>query len=144
MARINADAEPLADGTIAYRPRVNATVAVGKKSAIYRALVDSGADKSMVSADLIAALGAKWEKLTDPQPELGAGGIFETRFCPGQIYFGGVLITNGFRVAPATHVNGLFISVFILGRADFFQKFIPTFHWEESPPWFDLSLATKK
>jgi hypothetical protein len=31
----------------------------------------------------------------------------------------------------------------LLGRADFFQVFVPRFHWHKNPPVFDLDPVTK-
>ena len=142
MVRIEGEPVPLPDGTIVYRPRLQVTLSVGKKAAIYTATVDSGADAVMVTLDVVAALGAKWDKLTDPQLNIGAGGTFETRRCAGQIYYQGVLITDRFRVAKEIRHEGELISLFLLGTLDFFTKFRPSFHWDDDPAWFDVEKVT--
>jgi hypothetical protein len=131
------------DGSEIWSPRLTVTVAVGKKSFGYQAIVDSGADNSLISAELVESVGAKWEKMTDPLEQIGAGGPFETRLCGGQIYYAGVLICNGLRVAePGKMPAG--INFLLLGRGDFFSKFVASFHWDESPPWFEVDLAPPK
>jgi hypothetical protein len=139
LTKIPADlAGTMPDGTEVWRPRLWVTVGFGKKSFRYQAIVDSGADNSIATADLMETIGAKWEKMTDPHEEMGAGGPFETRYCSGgQIYYDGTLIRHGFRVAEVQER----FSFVLLGRSDFFAKFVPSFHWDESPPWFEIEPA---
>lgn len=141
MTRIETEPVTLDDGSVIYRPVINAQITIGKKSAIYQAIIDTGADASMVSADLVEALGAKWDKLTEPRLNIGAGGPFETRYCRGQIYYAGELITNGFRVAKEIVHEGHTLPLFLLGRTDFMKKFITVFHWEDDPAWIDMERA---
>ena len=141
MAPIPAEQVGEKDGVAIYSPRVTVTVSFGKKSVGYRAIVDSGADNTIISAEQLAPLGAKWDKMTDPEQHIGAGGPFETRLCRGFVSYAGVLFCNGkLRVAePGKLPEG--ITFLLLGRSDFFTKFVPTFHWEASPPWFELDPA---
>lgn len=123
------------DGTAVYRPLLTVTVSA-KKPVLYQATVDSGADNTVISYELVHAVGARWNRMTSEREEWGAGGPFKTRWCSeGSIYYEGVLISQGFRVAEA---NPNIDPFFLLGRRDFFPKFVPSFHWDEEPPWFDL------
>jgi hypothetical protein len=127
------------DGTEVYRPFLNVTVWVRKKSVIYPATVDSGADNTILSHELVEALGAKWERMTDEREEWGAGGPFMTRWCrDASIYYDSVLISSGVRVAMA---NANIPPFFLLGRSDFFKKFTASFRWDEAPPWFEVDKA---
>lgn len=129
------------DGTVLYSPRLTVTVWFRKKSLAYQAIVDSGADNSIISAELVAALGAKWEKMTDPQQHIGAGGPFMTRHCRASLYYGSTLICDGLRVAEPGKMPAE-INFLLLGRSDFFKKYIASFHWNESPPWFEIEPAS--
>lgn len=127
------------DGTEVYRPKLKVTVSIRKKSVIYPGTVDSGADNTVLSFEMVDRLGVRWTRLTDERDEWGAGGPFKTRWCAdGRIYYDGLLVCQGFRVAEA---NPDIEPFFLLGRADFFRKFVPLFHWDESPPWFEIDRA---
>ena len=56
------------------------------------------------------------------------GGL-ETRLCSGRILYNGIVVCDSFTVAKTTSLDAV-----LLGRADFFTKFVPRFLWHKNPP----------
>ena len=103
------------------------------------AILDSGADITIVPFEQVAPLGFEWEKLAAGQRSTGAGGSFERRVCPVAITFETWRICDDVEVAepgklPAT----------LLGRVEFFTKFVVRFNWFHNPPTFDIDPVTKR
>lgn len=98
------------------------------------ALVDSGADRTIVPAELMEALGVPWASLSASSVTgLGAGGKFETRSCQGEVFFREWKFCDELLVAPAGSLPAP-----LLGRSDFFKHFLVKFTWHRDPPIMDI------
>ncbi len=122
------------DGLEIFRPIIILTIEIGSLTVRAPGLIDSGADKTLVPYEAIAPLGIDFEKLAAGAGGRGPGGELETRQCQGTIRWDKVLLMTEFTVAEP----GKGPDAVLLGRADFFQIYIPRFHWHKDPPVFDL------
>jgi hypothetical protein len=122
------------DGADIYRPLVFITIEIDGKAIGGPAIVDSGADNTLVPVEALVALGVEWDKLPIGAGGRGAGGGLKTRPCQGIIRWGSVELMRSFMVAEP----GKGFDQVLLGRADFFRLYIPRFHWYLNPPTFDL------
>lgn len=102
------------------------------------AIVDSGADKCLVPGDYVEATGITFASLPPLPPGISAGGQFPKSLCQGRISYLGRVICQEFEVAPP----GLF-DVILLGREEFFTKFVVRFQWHRNPPFFDIDPVVK-
>jgi hypothetical protein len=139
LPRIPATKVGHSDGTDIYSPLVVVRIETGNGFVEGPALVDSGADNSVVPAELLVPLGIDFAKL--PQgttgTSTGAGGGVETKRCDGRIIYGHTVTSEPtFAVAEPGKLN-----VVLLGRGDFFRLFVARFHWDKDPPVFDLDPA---
>jgi hypothetical protein len=99
-----------------------------------RAVVDSGADWTVVPGELALALGVDWTALpASPDIATGAGGSFEPRFAPIAVWYGTVEVCPVVRVAPVGAMPAM-----VLGREEFFSRFRVCFDWEQQPPTFTV------
>lgn len=102
------------------------------------ALIDSGADKTIIPYEILEAAGIPFDALSLTQdPGLGAGGQFEVRTCPGTLYWRKWEIASSVSVAE----KGM-LPFALLGRADFFEKFVVRFRWHSNPPTIDVDPIT--
>ena len=124
------------DGSGIYRPMIDVFIelpTVGKRSPPILAVIDSGADQTIVPFDYLKAAGVEWDKLSDPKQGTGAGGGFETRMIRGTITWKNYFICDQFQVAQPGMKTPL-----LLGREDFFKKFVVRFNWHQTPPTFNV------
>jgi hypothetical protein len=100
----------------------------------FLALVDSGADSTILTLPTIEACGMGWDDLSaSASPGIGAGGGFETRSCAGVLRYGATELCREFLVAKPDALPGA-----LLGRDDFFTKFVVRFAWHRKPPDFNV------
>ncbi len=122
------------DGTVVYVPMILVTFEYGGQEVRVRAIIDSGADDTIVPASVVAPIGIDFMSLPKLPDAGGAGGSFEVRICKtGTIKWGSTHLMTGFKVAEPGKLDST-----LLGRADFFCLFVPSFHWHVTPPYFDL------
>jgi hypothetical protein len=127
------------DGAEIFRPIIVITIEIGGRSVRGPGLVDSGADTTLVPAEAIAPLGVDFATLPPGPGGLGPGGGLQTRRCTGVMRWDRIVLMTEFVVAEP----GKGPETVLLGRADFFQLFVPRFHWHKSPPVFDLDPVVK-
>jgi len=126
------------NGAVVYRPVIIVTIEIGGMAARGPAMIDSGADDTLVPAEAIIPLGVDYASLPIAPGGSGAGGGFEIRHSTGLMKWDKVELMRGFKVAEPGKIDTV-----LLGRADFFKLYIPRFHWYKDPPVFDLDPATK-
>jgi hypothetical protein len=122
------------DGADIYRPVIFITIEIGGQGIGGPAIVDSGADNTLVPAEALLPFGIQFDKLAIGAGGQGAGGDLEARPCQGTIRWGRVELMRSFMVAEP----GKGFGAVLLGRADFFKLYVPRFHWYLNPPTFDL------
>jgi hypothetical protein len=127
------------DGTEIFRPIIVLTIEIGGRSVQGPGLVDSGADNTLVPWEAVAPMGVDFDALPAGPGGRGPGGSLDVRSCPGVIRWEKVVLMTQFMVAEP----GKGPETVLLGRADFFQLFIPRFHWHKTPPVFDLDPVTR-
>lgn len=120
-------------GNASWVPLVPITLSTATLGLRAAAILDSGADTTIVPFEQVAPFGFEWKKLALAPQAKGAGGIFERRVCPVAIAFETWRICDEVEVAepgklPAT----------LLGRIEFFSKFVVRFNWFQDPPTFDI------
>lgn len=121
-----------------YSPIIKVDFRCNGVGGLVPAIVDSGADKCLVPGDFVEAAGVTFASLT-PLPEgTGAGGQFPKSLCKGQISYAGCVLCDEFEVVPP----GLF-NFILLGREEFFSKFVVRFQWHRDPPFFDVDPVVK-
>lgn len=114
-------------------------LAGGSASADFTALVDSGADMSLLPAELIEACGVGWDQLDVVKtPSRGVGGSLETRACNGSLSYKRWAFADG----PLMVAEPGRVQMPLLGRGDFFAAFNVRFAWHRSPPTFDVDPAS--
>jgi hypothetical protein len=98
------------------------------------AIVDSGADFSIVPAEILEGAGLKWSKLPEPvQESRGAGGAMKYRRFAGKLVWEGYTVSTLYAVAAPKGVP-----LPILGRDDFFRLFNVRFRWYKTPPEIEI------
>ena len=123
----------LKTGGHVYMPVILVTVEFGGKGVRFNAVVDSGADSTIIPAKFLVPLGIDFAKLPLASEGGGAGGSFERRTCIAVMKWGGTELFTGFLVAEPGKLE-----VPLLGREDFFKLFVTTFSWHTMPPTFTL------
>ena len=106
------------------------------------ALVDSGADITVLPFEVLIPVGVKWDNLPpSPHGSQGLGGSVETRHINGTISHKGTTFYNGDIpvLQPGSGISGP-----ILGRADFFTTFGVVFEWHKDPPVFHVNSLEKR
>lgn len=73
------------DGAEIFRPIIVVAIEVGPMGVRVPALVDSGADNTLVPFSRVDALGIKWDDLPEGYDGGGAGGGLKTRPCFGLV-----------------------------------------------------------
>jgi hypothetical protein len=124
------------DGAEIFRPIIIVAIEIGGRGIRVPALVDSGADNTLVPESFVAPLGVDFSKLAAGPGGLGPGGGLATRMCHGLIRWEKekiVLMTDFLVAEPGKGPDTI-----LLGRADFFRLYVPRFHWHKNPPVFDL------
>jgi hypothetical protein len=124
------------DGAEIFRPIIIVAIEIGGRGIRVPALVDSGADNTLVPESFVAPLGVDFRKLAAGPGGLGPAGGLDTRMCHGLIRWEKekiVLMTDFLVAEPGKGPDTI-----LLGRADFFRLYVPRFHWHKNPPVFDL------
>lgn len=95
------------------------------------ALVDSGADRSAIPAELLEGSGITFDDLpVSDQKGHGLGGSVEVRTVQGQLLYEDVPFVDGaIEVIAPEALPGP-----VLGRADFMSVFRVAFDWRKDPP----------
>lgn len=131
-----------------YTPLVIVTIETGTCIATRPAIIDSGADSTIVPIEFLADCGVDFDKLAKPatgDKSRGAGGEFDARVMPAKVKWREWLITEEIHVAGPKSLPAV-----LLGRADFFALFNVRFRWDSDPPFVDVDplaapkAATKK
>ena len=140
MPHISATKVGTVGGADIYRPIVIVRIEAGTGAIEGPALVDSGADGTLVPADILVPLGIDFSKLKKGVGGIGVGGGLETRLCKGRILYGKTVICEPtFTVAEPGKLKSV-----LLGRSDFFTKFVTRFQWHKIPPAFDVDPVVPK
>ncbi len=130
----------LPDGTRIYRPIILVDIEVGPLGIRVPALLDSGADNTLVPAAFITPLGVDFASLPMGPGGVGPGGRVDVRPCSGAMKWDGATIMTAFMVAEP----GKGADTVLLGRADFFARFVVRFNWHRDPPTFDVDPVSRK
>lgn len=123
-------------GRTIYSPIIIVSLLYGGFGLDVQAVVDSGADSTMIPAEVVAALGVEWNKLPVGGSAGGAGGAFAMRPAAVTIKYGHWKFSGPIMIAEPKR-----LPVVLLGRNDFFQNFVARFHWFKAPPEFHLDPA---
>ena len=122
------------DGRPIYRPIIIVSIEIGGRIVQGPALVDSGADNTLVPFDAVAPLGVDFLQLPRGPGGSGPGGTLDVRVCQGKLRWDNRMLMTEFMVAEPTKGPG----AILLGRADFFTLYVARFQWHKNPPVFDL------
>lgn len=122
-----------------YRPVLIVSLTLAGKTSKGPAVVDSGADRTILPGEIVEAFGVGFSSLPlSGENSLGAGGAFETRTGSGEVRWREYVICEEFLVAaPGT------LPFALLGREDFFKRFQVRFSWHHKPPSFQIDSVTK-
>lgn len=123
----------LSDGTEIWGPVVLVTIRTDGGIVTTSAIIDSGADSTVVPCEVLAGLGVDFEKLPAGESGKGAGGAFERRPMKATLKFRDWTICEEIAVAEPGR-----LPVVLLGRLDFFQRFVVRFMWHKVPPYVDV------
>jgi hypothetical protein len=116
-------------------PLLKIDIVLAKKTRQLTAMVDSGADRTVVPRAIIEALGVNWDSLKVAQTDgVGASGVFEIRICRGKIRWRGKTICEEFWTTDMDKRG-----IVLLGREDFFTKYDVDFRWSVQPPYMDIN-----
>jgi hypothetical protein len=126
---------------VGHSPLVKVDVVVGNGRRLQAtAVLDSGADRTVVPLQIVEALGVEYDMLKmpiygngEPIRGQGADGDFEIRTCRGKVRWRTTTICTEFWVANCGFV--------LLGRDDFFKKFDVVFDWSAPDPYVDIEPA---
>lgn len=119
-----------------YAPLLTVLLEVDNLTQQMMAMVDSGADRTIIPAEVLDAHPTVSFSDLSPLPTggVGAGGGFEIRECPGKITWRQWEICDGFQVAEPGKLK-----MALLGREDFFKRFIVRFVWDKNPPVLEIN-----
>ena len=123
-------------GRTVYSPIVFVHLLYGNLGLEVQAVVDSGADTTIVPAEIAAAVGVEWAQLPPGTKGLGVGGTCEMRLVDMTIKYKDWKYSGAVTIAEPKH-----LPVVLLGRTDFFRYFVARFHWFKDPPEFHLDPA---
>jgi len=121
------------DGRDFYRPIVIVTIDVRGHQIQGAAMVDSGADNTLVPAETLASVGIDFDALPEGAIGAGVGGPLATRRCAGTVRYQEWEVCRSFSVAEPGKLD-----IILLGRADFFTMFETRFRWHAVPPEFEI------
>jgi hypothetical protein len=123
-----------------YAPIVIVTIEVPGCIATRPAVIDSGADSTIVPFEFIKDCKIDFATLSGSNMGVGAGGKFETRLLAARVKYREWVICDEAKVAQP----GSGLPLVLLGRADFFAKFLVKFRWDVTPPVVDVDPLAKK
>jgi hypothetical protein len=119
-----------------YYPVVPVRFDFGTRVVEIGCVLDSGADRTIIPGQLIdehhPSLDYGDLRLS-PENAGGVTGALEIRDCPGSASYLGVTFCTSLLAAPPGVMNDDFP---LLGRGDFFTKFVVKFNWNRNPPSF--------
>ena len=121
------------DGTPVWAPVLVVDLYCDRGSVSGPAVVDSGADHTVVPFEAIAPTGYKWTDLPKGKSGIGAGGPYEIRELAGRVQYREWVVCEGLHVAEPGR-----LPVILLGREDFFARFVVKFTWHKQPPYVDI------
>ena len=121
-------------GRDAFAPYLTVSVEVGGCVLRLEAIIDSGADATLIPIEVLKGCPVDWDALKLAGPAGGAGGAFETRFLTAEVKYREWLIAREVRIAGP----GSKLKVMLLGRQDFFRHFTVNFRWDVAPPFVEL------
>ncbi len=102
------------------------------------ALVDSGADSTIVNVESLAPAGIGWGDISgDEQTGAGAGGGFATKRLKATVRWQQWIVCDEVAVAAPGALPWA-----LLGRDDFFRKFVVRFAWHRMPPEMHIDPVT--
>ena len=102
------------------------------------AMLDSGADESSIPANLLTVLGVKKSTLQPAGQMSGIANLPLPYFkAHVQMFWKNWKIADEIGVLPAH-------TPILLGRNDFFARFVVTFDWSHNPPIMDINPVAKK
>jgi hypothetical protein len=122
-----------AAGLDRYAPVVLITIEVGGCIATRPAVIDSGADSTIVPFEFLQACGLDWNAIGVGSPSQSAGGTFESKVLKARVKYREWVVSEEIKVAEPGR-----LPVALLGRDDFFAKFIVKFRWDKTPPIVDV------
>ena len=93
------------------------------------ALVDSGADWTIIPAELLPS-SIVYADLGEPTEGEGVGGTFEMRRCHAEVWFQRWKVNDWFFVIEP---GKMITPAVLLGRHDFMGRFTVTFDWKVAP-----------
>ena len=115
-------------------PVLTITIINGNLATQGPAVVDSGADLTVVPAGIAAVVGIDFSTLPAPTGDSrGAGGSFEARPVRAKIRWRQWDVCDAFQVAEPGSLDDV-----LLGREDFFKRFKVSFNWGRTPPILDV------
>lgn len=117
------------DGRDVYAPLIIIAIHVGGCLAQGPAIIDSGADGTVIPIEALVGCGVAWDSLSNGVMGQGAGGAFERRPLDARVQFREWTICERIQVAAPGSLPAA-----LLGREDFFAKFVIRFNWHKSPP----------
>jgi hypothetical protein len=104
-------------------------------------IVDTGADLTVMPAELLEALGTSWEELASnagtSMTAQGVSGKFDLLDSGARIRSFGREVTRHAMVAAPGGLH-----VIVLGRGDFLRQFKVTLDWTKTHPRFELVAAS--
>lgn len=115
-----------------YYPLITITIELGNVNAQGLALVDSGADVTLVPPELLLPTGLDLKSLPAAGPGMGAGGD-DRWMCTGKLSWRGYEICDEFLICEMGK-----LPFALLGRDDFLRRFVARFSWHKDPPYVDL------
>jgi hypothetical protein len=123
----------LEDGV--YRPVVDIVVRIGGTTQTLRALVDSGADLTVIPTSVAEAMAGKpFEELGGVDTEMqGVCGKVPAKYIEATGTYMGRDFADHVLVGPAPRT--------LVGRVDFMTVFNARFYWNREPPEFQLDPA---
>lgn len=123
-------------GRMVHSPIIFVHLLYGGLGLEVQAVVDSGADTTVIPAEIAAVVGVEWAKLPSGTKGLGVGGACEMRLVDMTIKYKDWKYSGLVAIAEPKH-----LPVVLLGRTDFFRSFVARFHWFKDPPEFHLDPA---
>lgn len=131
------------DGNDVYAPIVVITaemaVPTGRCVATVKAMIDSGADSTVIPFDFLAGCRLDWSALASAGAGTGAGGLFDLRWLDARVKYREWIVTERVKVAEPGK-----LPMALLGRTDFLAKFNVRFRWDLDPPVVDVDPLAKR
>ncbi|MGI8871353.1 MAG: hypothetical protein ACR2KI_01965 [Candidatus Limnocylindria bacterium] len=122
-------------------PFVGVEVTLGDQTLPCAALIDSGADRTLVPFEVAVAFGIDATSLPVVSYHAGEIGLAEQRVAAGSVTYRGVAVCPEQVLISAE--GSLPFPWVILGREDFFRLFAVAFRWDATPPAFTVRPAAR-